>query len=64
LDIGDAHFLSVEDFPRTYAILTEATPAATEAIIHDVAQDLQEYCDADGLAFPIKTFIAAGRKRL
>jgi len=63
VDIGSAHFLSVEDFPRTYAVLMEAAPAATEALIHDVVQDLQEYCDADGLTFPIETLIATGQKR-
>jgi ubiquinone/menaquinone biosynthesis C-methylase UbiE len=61
-DVGSAHFRSVEDFPRTYAALWEATPASTEALVRDVARDLKDYCDVNGLTFPIETLIATGRK--
>ena len=64
VDITSAHFFSVEDFARFYAVRMEAPPATTEAIIQDVAEDLHEYCNVSGLTFPIETLIATGRKRL
>jgi len=61
-DVGNVHFRSVEDFPRVYAIGWEANPAVTEAVVNDVARDLQEFCDADGLTFPMEALIATGAK--
>ena len=61
-DVGNVHFLSVEEFPHVYAIGWGAHPTITEAVIHDVARDLQEFCDVDGLTFPMEALIATGAK--
>jgi len=61
-DVGNAHFESVEDFPRVYSIGWDANPATTEAVVHDVARDLQEFCDVDGLTFPMEAIVATGAK--
>ena len=61
-DVGNVHFLSAEEFPRVYAIGWEANPAVTEAVVHDVTRDLREFCDVDGLTFPMEALIATGTK--
>jgi len=60
--VEKVHFQSVEDFPRVYAVLCETTPAVTKALIRDVSRDLQDWCDAKGLTFPMEALVATGAK--
>jgi len=61
-ETGLVQFPKAEDFPHIYAMICEAAPGATEAVIRDVARELRDHCGPGGLSFPMQALIARGGK--